>query len=64
MDLWNDFTKQVVVSRRDSGIRNWTMWLREDLSSRTYVWLRPDFVPPPSFSRCQESSDWVISYFG
>ena len=38
--------RQVVVSRRDDGIRKWTRWLREDLSSRPYAWLRPDFVPP------------------
>ena len=25
------------------------MWLREDLSSRPYAWLRPDFVPPSPF---------------
>ena len=43
----NGFTRQVVVSRRDTGIRKWTWWLREDLSSRPYDWLRPDFVPPP-----------------
>ena len=24
-------------------------WLREDLGSRPYVWLRPDFVPPSPF---------------
>ena len=47
MDLLNDIPKQVVVSRRDSGICKWTRWLREDLRSRPYVWLRPDFVPPP-----------------
>ena len=27
----------------------WTRWLREDLGSRPYVWLRPDFVPPSPF---------------
>ena len=37
------------VSRRDDGIRKWTRWLREDLSSRPYVWLRPDFVLPSPF---------------
>ena len=31
------------------GVRKWTRWLREDLSSRPYVWLRPDFVPPSPF---------------
>ena len=43
------FLGQVVVSRRDVGIRQWTRWLREDLSSRPYVWLRLDFVPPSPF---------------
>ena len=49
LELLNDFLKQVVVSRRDVGVRKWTRWLREDLSSRPYVWLRPDFVPPFPF---------------
>ena len=64
LEVLNGFLKQVVVSGRDVGIRQWTRWLREDLSSKPYVWLRPDFVPPSSLSRCQGSSDWVISYFG
>ena len=45
----NGFLRQVVVSRRDVGIRQWTRWLRENLSSRPYVWLRPDFVLPSPF---------------
>ena len=49
LGLLNDFLKQVVVSRRDIGFRKWTRWLREDLGSRPYVWLRPDFVPPSPF---------------
>ena len=49
LEVLNDFLRQVVVSRRDVGIRKWTGWLREDLSSRPYVWLRPDFVPPSPF---------------
>ena len=43
-DLLNDFTKQVVVCRRETGIREWTGWHREDLGARPYAWLRPDFV--------------------
>ena len=31
------------------GVRKWTDWLREDLGSRPYAWLRPDFVPPSPF---------------
>ena len=49
LEVLNGFLRQVVVSRRDDGIRKWTRWLREDLSSRPYVWLRPDFVPPSPF---------------
>ena len=49
MDLLKDFTKQVVVSRRETGIRKWTRWPREDLGARPYSWLRPDFVPPSPF---------------
>ena len=49
LELLNGFLRQVVISRRDVGIRKWTRWLREDLSSRPYVWLRPDFVPPSPF---------------
>ena len=49
LDVLNDFTRQVVVSRRDNGIRKWASWLREDSGSRPYVWLRPDFLPPLPF---------------
>ena len=49
LELLNDFLQQVVVSRRDIGIRKWVNWLREDLSSRPYAWLRPDFVPSSPF---------------
>ena len=49
LEVLNSFLRQVVVSRRDEGIRRWKRWLREDLSSRPYVWLRPDFVPPSPF---------------
>ena len=45
----NAFLRQVVVSRWDIGIRKWTMWFREYLSSWPYAWLRPDFVPPFPF---------------
>ena len=34
MDLLDDFAEQVVVSRRDSGVRKWTRWFREDLGAR------------------------------
>ena len=49
LEVLFEFLKQVVVSRRDVGVRKWTRWLREDLSSRPYVWLPPDFVHPLPF---------------
>ena len=54
LEVLNGFLRQVVVSRRDDGIRRWNRWLREDLSSRPYAWLRPDFVPPSPFLVVQD----------
>ena len=56
----NGFLKQVVVSRRDDGMRQWNRWLREDLSSRPYVWLRPDFVLPSPFLVVQDSHSSLL----
>ena len=55
LDVLNGFFRQVVVSRRDEGIRRWKGWLREDLNSRPYIWLRPDFVPPSPFLVAKDS---------
>ena len=54
LEVLNGFLRQVVVSRRDDGIRRWNRWLREDLSSGPYAWLRPDFFPPSPFLVVQE----------
>ena len=50
LELLNGFLKQVVVSRRDLGIRKWTNWLRGDLGSGPHAWLLLDFVPSISIS--------------
>ena len=55
LDVLNGFFRQVVVSRRDEGIRRWKGWLSEDLSSRPYIWLRLDYVPPPPFLVVKDS---------
>ena len=34
LEVLNGFLRKVVVSRRDVGVRKWTRWLREDLSSQ------------------------------
>ena len=51
LDILNDFTGQVVVSRREAGVRKWTSWLRED------------FVLPVSLSYCQRPAVSGISDF-
>ena len=49
MNDLNRFVKQVVVTRRNSKLLQWRNWLREDMGSRPYSWLRPDYVPLPLF---------------
>ena len=44
LGLLNEFVRQVVTSRRDSGFRSWATWLEEDLGSRPCAWHRPDFL--------------------
>ena len=46
------FISQIASARRDATILSWKMWLREDLSSRPYQWLRPDLVPPAPYLVC------------
>ena len=41
LGVLNNFVMQVVVTRRDAGLRGWANWLREDLGSRPHAWLRP-----------------------
>ena len=55
---------QVVVNRGEEGVRKWTNWLREDLSSRPYVWLRPDFVPPSPFLVVKDPQTQSSRIFG
>ena len=62
LEVLNGFVRQVVISRRDEGIRRLRKgWLREDLGSRPYAWLRPDFVPPSPFLVYKGSSYSVFS---
>ena len=55
MDVLNRFVKQVVVTRRDSKLFQWCNWLREDMGSRPYAWLRPDYVFPAPFLVVKDS---------
>ena len=49
MELLNGFVQQVVIARRGAWLLSWASWLREDLGSGTYAWLRRDFVSLPFF---------------
>ena len=58
LDILKDFTRQVVVSRREAGVRKWTNWLR-GLGSRLYAWFRPDFVPRLPFLMSKDPQSQV-----
>ena len=60
LEVLNDFTKQVVVSRRDTGVRKWTIWLREDLGSRPYAWFQAGLRSSISLPCHQGPSDSVV----
>ena len=64
LELLNDLLRQVAASRRDIGIRKWTRWLREELGSGPYAWLRPDFVPSSPFLVVKEHPDPVYPDVG
>ena len=51
--LLNDFILQVVRLRHSSRSISWANWIREDLASRPYQWLRPEFVPPAPYLVCE-----------
>ena len=38
--------------RQTSRFQAWSNWIREDLTSRPYQWLRLEFVPPAPFLVC------------
>ena len=51
--LLNEFILQVVRHRHSSRSISWANWIREDLASRPYQWLRPEFVPPAPYLVCE-----------
>ena len=44
---------KVVRHRQTSRFQAWSNWIRENLTSRPYQWLRPEFVPPASYPVCE-----------
>ena len=51
--LLNEFVLKVVRHRQTSRLQAWSNWTREDLTSRPYQWLRPEFVPPAPYLVCK-----------
>ena len=51
--LLNEFVLKVVRHRQTSRFQAWSNWIREDLTSRPYQWLRPEFVPPAPYLVCK-----------
>ena len=51
--LLNEFVLKVVRHRQTSRCQAWSNWIREDLTSRPYQWLRPEFVPPAPYLVCK-----------
>ena len=50
--LLAEFVLKVVHSRQTARLQAWSNWIREDLISHPYQWLRPDFVPPAPHLVC------------
>ena len=63
--LLNEFVLKVVRHRQSSRSLAWANWIREDLASRPYKWLRPEFVTPSPYLVCKprDSPNWFW-YFG
>ena len=51
--LLNEFVLKVVHHRQTARLQAWSNWIREDLTSHPYQWLRPEFVPPALYLVCK-----------
>ena len=51
--LLNEFVLKVVHHRQTARLQAWSNWIREDLTSHPYQWLRPEFVPPAPYLVCK-----------
>ena len=51
--LINEFVLGVVRERKASRLQAWSNWIREDLSSHPYKWLRPVFVLAAAYLVCK-----------
>ena len=46
--LLSDLVLKAVHHRQTARLQAWSNWIREDLTSHPYQWLRPEFFPPAS----------------
>ena len=51
--LLNEFVLKVVHHRQTARLQAWSNWIREDLTSHPYQWLRLEFVPPAPHLVCK-----------
>ena len=51
--LLNEIVLKVVRHCQTSRSIAWSNWIREDLASLPYKWLRPEFVPPAPYLVCK-----------
>ena len=51
--LLNEFVLKVVRHRQTARSIAWSNWIREDLASRPYKRLRPEFVHPAPYLVCK-----------
>ena len=51
--LLNEFVLKVVHHRQTARLQALSNWIREDLTSHPYQWLRPEFVPPVPYLVCK-----------
>ena len=51
--LLNEFVLKVVHHRQTARLQAWSNWIREDLTSHPYQWLRPEFVSPAPYLVCK-----------
>ena len=51
--LLNESVLKVVHHRQTAQLQAWSNWIREDLTSHPYQWLRPEFVPLAPYLVCK-----------
>ena len=53
MDTFSEIVLKVVHHRQTGRLKAWSNWIRRDLTSHPYQWLRPEFVPAAPYLVCK-----------